>query len=162
MGTGRRFRRALQRSRLSLPLGIALAEHLPAGLRALYTLADQPQFGDLEFYAHQVFGPQRLIDSAGEVIDAGNTLTIGQAQEQSIVLDLDTWALGIRIFTALTRPGARHGGWPTRGTSTFKNSPLLEIGPMYRSSAIECVARASEAEANVQCGPAMHRHQPGQ
>ncbi|WP_146161198.1 hypothetical protein [Nocardia sp. MDA0666] len=116
-------------SRLSLPLGVELAEHLPAGLRALYALADHPQFGDLEFNAHQFFGPQRLIDSTGEVIDAGHTLTIGQAQEQSIVLDLDTETVFIFDFLYF-----RHGldsGFVLRCDSVAEFISTVALGPRY-------------------------------
>ncbi|MEV6102580.1 hypothetical protein [Nocardia sp. NPDC051981] len=96
---------------------------------ACRALADQPQFGDLEFNAHQFFGPQRLIDSAGEVIDPGNTLTIGRAQEQSIVLDLDTEAVFIFDFLYF-----RHGldsGFVLRCGSVAEFISTVTLGPRY-------------------------------
>lgn len=116
-------------ARLWLPKGVELPEELPAGLRALYALTAHPQFGDLRFSSHHDFRPQPLIDSAGEVIDAGNTLTIGRAEEQSIVLDLDTDTVFIFDFLYF-----RHGldsGFVLRCDSVAEFVSTVALGPRY-------------------------------
>ncbi|MFD6391900.1 hypothetical protein [Nocardia sp. NPDC060259] len=115
--------------RLRLPAGVELPEELPAGLRVLYALTAHPQFGDLRFGSHHDFRPQRLIDFAGKVIDAGNTLTIGRVREQSIVLDLDTEAVFIFDFLYF-----RHGldsGFVLRCDSVAEFISTVALGPRY-------------------------------
>ncbi|MEV0064558.1 hypothetical protein [Nocardia sp. NPDC050718] len=109
--------------------GVELPEHLPADLRELYALTAHPQFGDLQFSNHRSFTPQKLIDAFGNVIDAGSTLTIGRADEQSIVLDLDTEAVFIFDFLYF-----RHGlgtGFVLRCDSVAEFIDTVALGPRY-------------------------------
>lgn len=116
-------------SRLSLHPGIELPDHLPAGLRTLYGLTNRPQFGDLTFHSHGGFRSQELIDSEGEIIDVGNTLTIGRANDQSVVLDVDTEAVFIFDFLYF-----RHGldsGFVLRCDSVSEFISTVALGPRY-------------------------------
>lgn len=116
-------------SRLALYPGVDLPEHLPTGLHMLYSLTDRPHFGDLVLHSHSSFHRQRLIDAEGEIIDVGNTLTIGHADEQSIVLDVDTEAVFIFDFLYF-----RHGldsGFVLRCDSVAEFINTVALGPRY-------------------------------
>lgn len=117
-------------SRLSLPAGVTVAEHLPGGLRALCALTDAPQFGDLEFHGHKEFRSQRLIDHKGEVIDVGNTLTVGRVGDSSsIVVDVDTEAMF--IFDFLYVRHALDTGFVLRCDSVAEFIDTVALGPRY-------------------------------
>ncbi len=55
--TTRRFTEHRPGRRLGLRPGIALPEHYPDGLRALYEISDGPTFGDLNFHSANHFNP---------------------------------------------------------------------------------------------------------
>lgn len=114
---------------LMLHPGVDLPERLPTGLHALYGLTDRPCFGDLVFHSHSNFRQQQLVDAEGKIIDVGNTLTIGRADEQSIVLDVDTEAVFIFDFLYF-----RHGldsGFVLRCDSVAEFISTVALGPRY-------------------------------
>ncbi|MCU1645423.1 MAG: hypothetical protein JWN03_5698 [Nocardia sp.] len=118
-------------SPLELPAGIAVADHLPAGLRTLLALTQAPQFGDLVFHGHTGFHSEPLIDHNGEILDVGNTLTIGRVEDQgkSIVIDVDTEA--VFIFDFLYFRHALDSGFVLRCESVAEFINTVALGSRY-------------------------------